>query len=57
MDYTVIAKKGDTGQPIEGKFEAVKRDDRQIGRCDWWGGTATMSEAAAQRWAEHHNAS
>ncbi len=56
MDYTVIAQKNDAGRPVEGTFEAVKRDDRRIGTRGWWGGTAMMSEAGAQREAERRNA-
>jgi hypothetical protein len=55
MDYTVIAQKGEGGKPVEGTFEAVKRDERRIGARGWWGGSSVMSEAAAQREAERRN--
>jgi hypothetical protein len=55
MDYTVIAQKDDAGRPVEGAFEAVKRDDRRIGTRGWWGGSAMMSEAAALREAGRRN--
>jgi hypothetical protein len=52
----VIAQKNDAGKPVEGTFEAVKRDDRRIGARGWWGGSSMMSEAAAQREVERRNA-